>query len=40
VQALLKGEADKATGLDADPWKGLLGEEENDQENDGDSRDD
>ncbi|HSP59309.1 MAG TPA: helix-turn-helix transcriptional regulator [Halomonas sp.] len=39
VQALLKGEADEAAGLDADPWKGLLGDDERDQENDGDGRD-
>lgn len=38
VQSLLRGEADEATGFDADPWKGLLGDEEGDQENDGEGR--
>ncbi|PMR74465.1 helix-turn-helix domain-containing protein [Billgrantia endophytica] len=28
VQALLKGETGEARGLDADPWQGLLGDED------------
>lgn len=28
VQALLKDETDETAGLDADPWEGLLGEDE------------
>jgi HTH-type transcriptional regulator / antitoxin HipB len=31
VQTLLKGEADERLGLDADPWKGLLGEDEREE---------
>lgn len=31
VQALLKGEVGEAQGLDADPWKGLLDDEDNGQ---------
>jgi len=34
VQALLEGEADEATGLDVDPWKGLLGNEEDEKAGD------
>ncbi|GHE21791.1 helix-turn-helix domain-containing protein [Halomonas urumqiensis] len=38
VQALLRGEADEATGFDVDPWKGLLGDDDRDQENGGEGR--
>ncbi|OUE46748.1 hypothetical protein BZY95_01360 [Billgrantia desiderata SP1] len=31
VQALLKGETSENTGLDADPWQGLLGDDEPDE---------
>ncbi|MGQ4879291.1 helix-turn-helix domain-containing protein [Billgrantia sp. LNSP4103-1] len=31
VQALLKGEADDTRGLDADPWQGLLDDDERDE---------
>lgn len=30
AQALLKGGGEEATGLDADPWQGLLGEDDQD----------
>ncbi|EWH03071.1 helix-turn-helix domain-containing protein [Halomonas sp. BC04] len=31
VQALLKGETGETKGLDADPWQGLLGDEEHNE---------
>lgn len=31
VQSLLKGEASETAGLDADPWQGLLGDDDRDE---------